>query len=108
MDGWFLYRSIALITGSEDVDNPKCLEVRAVFLDPSKTFDKVWHEGLIYKPKENGIFGHILKFFESYLHNRKQRVVLNGCYPEYSLITFGVPDGVGIGSSFVFSNILMM
>ena len=30
-------------------------EVRGVFLDISKTFDKVWHEGLIFKLKRNGI-----------------------------------------------------
>ena len=27
------------------------LEVRSVFLDISKTFDKIWHEGLVYKAK---------------------------------------------------------
>ena len=43
------------------------LEVRGVFLDISKVFDKVWHEGLIFKLKQNG-----------FLSNRKQRVVLNG------------------------------
>ena len=31
------------------------LEVRAVFLDISETFDKVWHKGLIFKLKQNGI-----------------------------------------------------
>ena len=31
------------------------LEVRGVFLDISKAFDKVWHDGLIYKLKQNGI-----------------------------------------------------
>ena len=48
------------------------LEVRAVFLDISKAFDKVWYEGLLFKLKENGITGSLLKLFENYLHNRKQ------------------------------------
>ena len=30
-------------------------EVRGVFLDISKAFDKVWHDGLIFKLQENGI-----------------------------------------------------
>ena len=74
-------------------EDPNSLEVRAVFLDISKAFDKVWHEGLIFKMKENGICGNLLKFFENYLCNRKQRVVLNGSYSEYSTIESGVPQG---------------
>ena len=31
------------------------LEVRAVFLDISKAFDKIWQKGLIFKLKQNGI-----------------------------------------------------
>ena len=81
----------------EAFDNPKCLEVRAVFLDISKAFDKVWHEGLIFKLKLNGISGNLLKFFESYLHNRKQRVILNGSYSEYLPIESGVPQGSVLG-----------
>ena len=30
------------------------LEVRGLFLDISKAFDKVWHAGLIYKLRQNG------------------------------------------------------
>ena len=58
-------------------EDPKSLELRAVFLDISKAFDKVWHEGLLFKLKQNGVSGSLLKFFESYLSNRKQRVALN-------------------------------
>ena len=36
------------------------LEVRGVFLDISKAFDRVWHDGLIYKLKQNGIKDKLL------------------------------------------------
>ena len=54
------------------------LEVRSVFLDISKAFDKVWHEGLIYKIKSMGVSGQLLNLLENYLTNRHQRVLLNG------------------------------
>ena len=78
-------------------DDPKALEVRAVFLDISKAFDKVWHEGLIFKLEQNGISGKLLEFFRSYLTNRKQRVILNGTYSELSRIESGVPQGSVLG-----------
>ena len=61
-------------------EDPKFLDVRAVFLDISEAFDKVWHDGLIFKLKQNGVSGSLLMFFPNYLNNRKQRVVLNGSY----------------------------
>ena len=70
----------------------KSFEVRAVFLDISKAFDKVWHDGLIFKLEQNGISGNILKLFQNYLSNRKQRVVLNGSYSDLSSVESGVPQ----------------
>ena len=43
------------------------LEARAVFLDISKAFDKVWHKGLIFKLKQNGISENILNIITDFL-----------------------------------------
>ena len=54
------------------------LDVRAVFLDISKAFDKVWHKGLIYKLQSLGISGNLLNLIKSFLSDRYQHVLLNG------------------------------
>jgi len=72
-------------------------EVRAIFLDMSKAFDKVWHEGLIFKLEQNGIEGKLLNLFQNYLSNRKQRVVLNGMESNWGEIRAGVPQGSVLG-----------
>ena len=58
------------------IDNAPA-DVRGVFLDISKVFDKVWHKGLLFKLKSYGIEGELLSLLECYLSNRQQRVVLN-------------------------------
>ena len=63
----------------------------------SKAFDKVWHEGLIFKLKQNGIEGKLLNLFKNYLTNRKQRVVLNGIESNWGEIKAGVPQGSVLG-----------
>ena len=74
-------------------DSTKSFEVRTIFPDISKAFEKVWREGLIFKLEQNGISGNLLKLFQNYLSNRKQRVVQNGSYSEYSNIESVVPQG---------------
>jgi len=73
------------------------LDVRSVFLDMSKAFDKVWHEGLLFKLKQNGINGKLIILLEDYLSNRKQRVVLNGSDSSWGMIEAGVPQGSVLG-----------
>ena len=51
-------------------------ETRAVLLDFSKAFDRVWHEGLLYKLECNGICGNLLKVIQNFLSNRKQKGIV--------------------------------
>ena len=78
-------------------DQRESSEVRAVFLDISKAFDKVWHDGLLFKIAQNGVSGPLLNLLRNYLSNRKQRVVLNGSSSDYCLIRSGVPQGSVLG-----------
>ena len=72
-------------------------ETRAIFLDISKAFDRVWHGGLILKLESNGISENLLTFLKSYLSDRKQRVVLNGINSDWTGIDAGVPRGSVLG-----------
>ena len=42
-------------------------EVRGVFVDISKAFDKVWHDGITFKLTQNGISGNLLKLLRDFL-----------------------------------------
>ena len=68
-------------------------EVRAVFCDVSKAFDRVWHKGLFYKLNKAGITGSLLSWFTNYLSNRSQRVVLPVASSSWKTIKAGVPQG---------------
>ena len=72
-------------------------EVRAIFCDISKAFDRVWHAGLIHKLKSAGISGNLLSWFTNYLTGRKQRVVMSGVQSAWNFISAGVPQGSILG-----------
>ena len=77
-------------------ENPT-VDVRGVFLDLSKGFDKVWHDGIIFKLKAYGVEGKLLSLLKNYLENREQRVVLNGQTSEWRKIMSGIPQGSVLG-----------
>ena len=68
-----------------------------VFCDISKAFDRVWHRGLLFKLKENGIDSQLLKWISSYLNNRSQRVVFQATESSITTISAGVYQGSVLG-----------
>ena len=78
------------------------LDVRSVYLDISKAFDRVWHDGLIYKIRQTGVSGQLLSLIQSFLADRMQRTVLNGKASQWDKISAGVPQGSILGSLFFF------
>ena len=94
------YQLLSILHGMKDCMK-RCMEdVRGIFLDLSKAFDRVWHDGLIYKIKCIGITGNSLKLIESFLSNRFQLVVLNGQSSSWTPVCAGVPRGSILGPLF--------
>ena len=91
-----IYQLISLTSDIYD-SFEKYDETHDLFLDISKAFDKVWHDGVIFKVKCNGISGNQLHFFKNYFQNRLQCVVLNGTTSKWRGITTGVPPGSVLG-----------
>ena len=81
----------------EAFDCNPTLEVRSVFLDISKAFDKVWHEGLLFKLRSMSISGEIYNLFGNYLSDRFQRVILDGQIWSWRPVVAGVPQGSILG-----------
>ena len=74
-----------------------CHEVRGVFLDISKAFDRVWHEGLLFKLQQYGMSGELITLIKDFLSCRKQRVVLNGQHSSWADVKAGVLQGSILG-----------
>ena len=50
----------------------------AVAFDICKTFDRVWHAGILHKLKCYGVSGQIFRLISFFLSNKQLRVVLDG------------------------------
>lgn len=73
-------------------------EFTAIYLDISKYFNQIWHEGLLHKCRnEFGISGPILQWLKSYLSDRKQRVSIDNTLSESATINAGCPQGSVLG-----------
>ncbi len=68
-----------------------------IFFDIYKAFDKVWHNGLIYKLMKLNVPSNILKYVVDFLKDRKFRVSVEDSLSESCKILCSVPQGSVLG-----------
>jgi len=71
--------------------------VYVIYLDFQKHLTKSSHHRLLLKLEAHGIGGSVLRWIESWLCGRKQRVMLGGQVSDWSEVLSGVPQGSLLG-----------
>ena len=81
------------VTSQVDEERP----IDIIHLDFQNAFDKVPHMRLLKKLEAHGISGNVVNWIKSWLHMRKQRVHLDGCFSNWTDIYSGVPQRSVLG-----------
>ena len=80
---------------SQILDNGNSFDV--LYLDFSKAFDRVPHQRLLIKLRHLGINDKVLTWIESFLSDRRQRVIVRGEASAWKAVRSGVPQGSVLG-----------
>ena len=62
-----------------------------------KLFDRIWHEGLVYKVSPSGVSGKQIMLLKSFLSSRIQRTTLNGRTSRWGSIKADFPQSSVLG-----------
>ena len=67
--------------------------LKGVNISNTKRFDKVWHQGVIYKMRKKKIPEYLINWIAAFLRERKFYVKINDTKSELKDITNGAPQG---------------
>ncbi len=76
---------------SKSIDNK--LQVDLILFDFLKAFGRVPHERLLSKLEYYRIHGQTRNWIASFLHDRTQKVSVNGAFSDEASVKSGVPPG---------------
>ena len=69
-----------------------------ILVDLQKAFDTLYHRVLLEKMKYFGFWASVIKWFESYISNRKFLVCIDNIFPEAGTLKYGELQGSILGS----------
>ena len=72
-------------------------EARIVQIDFSAAFDRVIHQGILYRLNSVGIIVSVLSVVRQFLSNRSQFCLVDGCRSKLVKVLSGVPQGSVLG-----------
>ena len=97
---WFL-RTPTIVNNARYLQSVWCKSIirclRGVYLHLLKVFDRVLHDGLLYKLMSLGICENYYGLIHSFLSDRHWRLILNSQSSKWSHIKAGVPQGSILG-----------
>ena len=68
-------------------------QFRGAPVDISKAFDKVWHNGLIYKLKQNRVAGNLIDTWTNFFNERKEGAIFCDHHSTWMNDEAWVPEG---------------
>ena len=72
-------------------------QIDVIYADFEKAFDRVSHSRLLSKLSLYGLNPQLITWLESFLCNRKQRVVIKGTASDWNPVLSGIPQGSVLG-----------